>query len=40
MCVRNAIRLYDFEKTKPIMGDLYNLQEVFQAVGVLISVVV
>jgi hypothetical protein len=32
--------LYDFEKTKPIMGDRYNLNEVCQAAGVFISVVV
>ena len=40
LCVRNIIRLFDFEKTKPVMGDRYNLNEVFQTVGVLISVVV
>jgi len=40
LCVRNIIRLFDFEKTKPVSGDEYNIREVFQANTFIISVVV
>jgi len=32
--------LFDFEKTKPVMGDVYNLREVHLANAFIISVVV
>jgi len=40
LLVRNIIRLFDFEKTKPVLGDKYNIREVFQANAFMISVVV
>jgi len=40
ICVRNIMRLFDFEKTKPVMGESFHFNQVFQTVGVLITVVV
>jgi len=40
ICVRNIIELFDFEKTRPVMGNRYLLYEVIQTVGVIMTVVV